>query len=223
MERVSKKAVEELNSKEVILIFPSVKKDNKTVRVLKTPKTESSIRRVYIPKSVALCLVELKKEQDEVKEALGSEYQDYNLVMATTFGFPIGDSNLRDKMQQIIDKQGLPDVVFHSIRHTSVTYKLKLSGGDIKAVQGDSGHAQADMVTEVYGHIIDEDRRKNAELMENAFYSGEDMNPDIKGHDKKEKTVAIPDGVDPDLLMKVLANPDMAALLTSLAKTMNTK
>ena len=32
----------------------------------------------------------------------------------------------------------------------SVTYKLKLNGGDIKAVQGDSGHAQADMVTEVY-------------------------------------------------------------------------
>ena len=29
VERVSKKAVEELNSKEVILIFPSVKKDNK--------------------------------------------------------------------------------------------------------------------------------------------------------------------------------------------------
>lgn len=38
-------------------------------------------------------------------------------------------------------------------------YKLKQSGGDIKAVRGDSGHAQADMVTEVYGHIIDEDRR----------------------------------------------------------------
>ena len=46
-------------------------------------------------------------------------------------------------------------VVFHSNRHTSVTYKLKLSGGDIKAIQRDSGRAQADMVTEVYGHIID--------------------------------------------------------------------
>ncbi len=66
----------------------------------------------------------------------------------------------------------------------SVTYKLKLSGGDIKAVQGDSGHAQADMVTEVYGHILDEDRKKNARLM------------------------------------KVLGNPEMAALLTSLAKSM---
>ena len=63
--------------------------------------------------------------------------------------------HLRDQMQKVIDEQGLPDVVFHSLRHTSVTYKLKLSGGDIKAVQGDSGHAQADMVTEAYGHIID--------------------------------------------------------------------
>ena len=92
-------------------------------------------------------LVELKAEQDEIKEALGNEYQDYNLVMATTFGLPIGDSYLRNKMQDIIDELGLPDVVFHSLCHTSVTYKLKLSGGDIKAVQGDSGHAQAKMST----------------------------------------------------------------------------
>ena len=47
----------------------------------------------------------------------------------------------------------------------NVRDKLKLSGGDIKAVQGDSGHAQADMVTEVYGHILDEERKKNAQLI----------------------------------------------------------
>ena len=47
----------------------------------------------------------------------------------------------------------LPKVVFHSLRHTSTTYKLKLSGGDIKAVQGDTGHAQATMVMERYAHI----------------------------------------------------------------------
>lgn len=221
VERVSKKAVEELDEKDIILIFPSIKKDNKTVRVLKTPKTETSTRRVYIPKSVALYLIDIKKEQNEIIEALGSEYQNYNLVMATTFGLPIGDSYLRDKMQRIIDELGLPDVVFHSIRHTSVTYKLKLSGGDVKVVQGDSGHAQADMVTEVYGHIIDEDRKKNAELMENAFYNGENLDPNMREPEKNNTTVAVPEGVDQDLLMKVLANPEMAALLTSLAKTMN--
>ena len=219
VERVSKQAVDDLNSKDIILEFPSIKKNNKTVRVLKTPKTESSIRRVYIPKSVALCLIDLKKEQDEIIEVLGSEYHNYNLVMATTFGLPIGDSYLRNEMQKIIDAEGLPDVVFHSIRHTSVTYKLKLSGGDIKAVQGDSGHAQADMVTEVYGHIIDEDRRKNAELMESAFYNKENLTPEMRNQKSDSKQLTVPEGVDAELLMKVLGNPEMAALLTSLAKT----
>ena len=55
---------------------------------------------VFIPKYrksfVAQILVDIKKEQDELKDILGSEYQDYNLVMATTFGLPIGDSYLRD-------------------------------------------------------------------------------------------------------------------------------
>ena len=165
VERVSREAVEKLDSKDVILTFPSEKKNSTTVRVLKTPKTESSVQKVFIPRSVALSLIDVKKEQDEIIEALGNEYHNYNLVMATTFGYPIGECYIREKMKKIIKEQGLPDVVFHSIRHTSVTYKLKLSGGDIKAVQGDSGHVQADMVTEVYGHILDEDRRKNAELM----------------------------------------------------------
>ena len=162
----------------------------------------------------------IRMMQDEVKEALGSEYTDYNLIMATTFGMPINGSYIRDQMQKVIDKEGLPDVVFHSLRHTSVTYKLKLSGGDIKAVQGDSRHAQADMVTEVYGHILDEDRRKNAELMENAFYNKENLNPQMKNQDEGNSTITVPDGVDAELLMKVLGNPEMAALLTSLARTM---
>ena len=128
---------------------------------MKTPKTESSAQKVFIPKSVAYYLIELKQKQDEIKVAMENEYHDYNLVMATTFGMPIGDSYLKTKIQGIIDELGLPDVVFHSLRHTSVTYKLKLSGGDIKAVQGDSLHSKADMVTEIYGHIIDENRRKS--------------------------------------------------------------
>ena len=42
--------------------------------MLKTSKTDTSERKVYIPGFVAQCLIDIKKEQDEVKEALGSEY-----------------------------------------------------------------------------------------------------------------------------------------------------
>jgi len=34
-----------------------------------------------------------------------------------------------------------------------------------------------------------------------------------------EKMITVPDGVDAEMLMKVLGNPEMVALLSSLAKT----
>ncbi|MCQ4711936.1 site-specific integrase, partial [[Clostridium] innocuum] len=69
---------------------------------------------------------------------------------------------------KLIKENGLPHVVFHSLRHSSITYKLKLNGGDMKSVQGDSGHAQVKMVADVYSHIIDEDRCINAQRLEEA-------------------------------------------------------
>ena len=81
------------------------------------------------------------------------------------------------------------------------------------------------MVTEVYGHILDEDRKKNAQLMENDFYNKENLNPDIHGasgaqNNNNNNMISVQEGVDADILMKVLENPEMAALLTSLAKSM---
>lgn len=67
---------------------------------------------------------------------------------------------------------------------------------------------------------LNEDKRKNAEMMENVFYNKEKLKPHMKGADESSNTIAVPEGVDAELLMKVLGNPEMAALLTSLAKTM---
>ena len=143
----------------------------------------------------------------------------YDLVMATDYGLPLGEAAIRKRFKKLIKDHDLPEVVFHSLRHTSVTYKLKLNGGDIKAVQGDSGHAQVNMVTDVYSHILDEDRKRNAELFEEAFYRKKNLNPQMVDAGS-EKMITVPDGVDAESLMKVLANPEMVALLSSLAKTM---
>ena len=176
-------------------------------------------RKIFLPKSVANMLVDWKAEQDEMKEILGDEYMDYNLVMASTVGLPLGDGAIRGPLKKLIEDYNLPPVVFHSFRHSSVTYKLKLNGGDIKAVQGDSGHAQVNMVTDVYSHILDDDRRKNAELFEEAFYEKKNLDPQM--HVQQENSNAtVADEVNPELLAKVLANPEMRALLNSLAKTM---
>ena len=110
--------VEDQQDKDVILVFPEESRKNKTVRVLKLPKTESSIRKVFLPKSVAEMLVEWKKGQDKIKETLGEEYMDYNLVMATPFGLPVGTSSIRKALNDLIKDHNLPSVVFHSLRYT---------------------------------------------------------------------------------------------------------
>ena len=75
------------------------------------------------------------------------------------------------------------------------------------------------MVTDVYSHILDDDRKKNAELFEEAFYEKKDLDPQMHPN-TAQNTVTVLEGVDAELLAKVLNNPEMAALLTSLAKTM---
>lgn len=223
LQRVSKESLQDLDGKDILLVFPEESKRCTTVRVLKTPKTESSVRRVFIPGTVAAMLQEHKAAQEELRRLLGEEYHDFNLVMATSFGMPEGAGTIRKKLKKLIKENDLPDIVFHSLRHTSVTYKLKLNGGDIKSVQGDSGHAQVNMVTDVYSHIIDEDRRHNAELFEEAFYKKKNLDPKMLPEEQTGATLTVPAGIDADLLAKVLSNPEMAVLLTSLAKAVEAK
>lgn len=221
LQRVSKKAVDALEEKDIVFRFPEQGRKNTTVLVLKKPKTLSSIRKVFLPKTVAEMLITWKMEQDNIKEALGDEYNDYNLVICTPTGCPTEGSRIREAMQRLIKENNLPPVVFHSLRHSSITYKLKLNGGDIKAVQGDSGHAQATMVTEQYSHILDEGRQTNAQLIEEAFYAGkgaEKLPPKEPEKDPVTEQAAAA-GVDPAELIKILSNPAMVNLLKSLSQT----
>ena len=172
LQRVNRSAMQQLDEKDVIFAFPVISEKNRTQLVLKKPKTLSSIRKVFLPRTVAKMLVIRKEEQEELKEALGSEYSDYDLVFAGDYGMPTEASTITESFKKLIKEHNLPPVVFHSLRHSSITYKLKLNRGDIKAVQGDSGHAQAKMVTDQYSHILDDDRQQNAKHFTGRISSG---------------------------------------------------
>jgi hypothetical protein len=44
----------------------------------------------------------MRNLQEEPKEVLGSEYQDFNLVMATTFGHPTDGAAIRNDLKKLI-------------------------------------------------------------------------------------------------------------------------
>ena len=220
LQRVSKRSMEATDSKDVLTAFPEIGLQNKTVLILKKPKTRASIRKIFLPKTVAENLTKWKMEQDLLIEQLGAEYHDYNLVIAGSRGQPVESNIIRKSMRQLIEANELPQVCFHSLRHSSITYKLKLNGGDIKAVQGDSGHAQATMVTDQYSHILDESRRNNVQLFEQAFYGGKGVKIVPEAQDKAVEEQVQQAGLNSEVLLKIFSNPDMVAMLKMLAKTL---
>lgn len=193
--RESFETMQILKDKDIVKVFPTLVANCTTRLLLKSPKTETSNRTVWLPKTVAKILVEHKKRQEEMKEFLGDGYNDYNLVIALDNGNPCESRIVRKRMDQLCNEYGFEKVVFHSLRHLSTKYKLKMTGGDIKSVQGDTGHAEAEMVTDVYSEIVDEDRRLNAQKMDDDFYQK------VEVKDPKPEAIS-----EEELLLKLLRN-----------------
>ena len=89
------------------------------------------------------------------------------------------------------------------------TYQLMISGGDIKAVQGTTGHASADMPVNTYAHIQQSSRVELGKKFESGFYA----KPDIPSPQ------AVPAAGEPTISMTALlellkdADPEMKAKL----------
>ena len=64
--RASKQAIEMIGEKDIFHIFTPLMPNTSTRLILKKPKTQSSERKVWLPKTVAYILREWKKAQDEL-------------------------------------------------------------------------------------------------------------------------------------------------------------
>ena len=217
IDRVEKALLNKLSKMEVLYRFPNFYPGTKTVIVLKQPKTEGSIRNVYIPETVMQKLAVLRSMQDSMKAELGDDgYMDYGLIISQANGRPIMTEHLNNRFKSILAEMNAPDIgvddiVFHSIRHSSTGMKLKLSHGDLKTVQAEGGWNTPDMVTRRYAHVIDEDRRKLAQAMEKSFYGNDGASSDGSG--KKDESH---DPLTPELQMVMELAKNNPELLTQI-------
>ena len=123
--RASKRAIETLGEKDIYYIFTPLMPNTSTRLILKKPKTDSSIRKVWLPKTLAYILREWKSAQDELRGFLGDEYQEFNLVVALPNGRPCEDRIILKEFSKLREEAGLPRVVFHSLRHPYVKHTTK--------------------------------------------------------------------------------------------------
>ena len=177
IDRVGKATIEKVAKTDIYFKFPSYNPRAKSIIVLKNTKEDGgSDRNAYLPTVVYEKLMRLKEMQEELKEELGDGYYDYGMMICQENGKPIMTEHLNRQFQKVLNeigikpKKGAEQYVFHSIRSTATTYKLKISCGDIKAVQGENGQKDAKMVTHQYSRILEEDRSRIADIMDDQFY-----------------------------------------------------
>ena len=124
--RASKEVMDTLGNRDILFVFPPVMSCPKTRLILKTPKTATSVRRVWLPKTLAYILREWRDTQQKQKEFLGDEYFDYNLVVAHGNGRPCDCKIIEKGFNRLKEEAGLPNVVFHSLRHPYVKHTTKI-------------------------------------------------------------------------------------------------
>jgi len=214
VQRVKKRDLDYSPDNPPLLVFPNAigtreTDDIKSCLILKGPKTPKSRRAIYMTGPLKQELLKRWQLVSKRMAVLDEEYHNHNLVVCLEDGRPVEPKLIAKWFKLFIKKHGgvFPDVTLHSLRATSTTYKLVLSHGDIKAVQGDTGHANAKMVTDIYAKIQDKNRKKMAQALEKDFYKNQPA----------QTTPAIKSEVDVAnhmlLLKKLVENPQGLEIL----------
>ena len=172
MQRIQKNALLQVNGNCIIKEFPDKLEGSKTSLILKSTKTESSCRNIFLTTALR---EELKHWLDRLKadEARAPErYHDSGMLLRLPNGQAVEPVLIRKKFLKWQDAHPeFPRIVFHGLRHSSATYQLMISGGDIKSVQGTTGHASADLLVNTYAHIQQSSRMELGKKFENSFYA----------------------------------------------------
>lgn len=119
--------------------------NGKTKVVVGDPKTESSIRKVYVPTFI----IELLKEHNKASD----------LFVLSGKLKPTEPRTLQYRFEKILKKAGIRDMTFHSLRHIYATLCIE-KGMDIKTLSELLGHSDVKITLNTYVHPSDKLKRK---------------------------------------------------------------
>jgi integrase len=110
-------------------------------------------RTVSIPEELCELLKRYRKHWLEQKFKLGSLWKETDRLMIQWDGKPMFPATLSHWFKKFLKKNGLPEITFHELRHTSATLLINL-GIDVATVAKRLGHAQNSTTLNFYTHAI---------------------------------------------------------------------
>ena len=210
MQRANKDALEKLDPNQVYHTFPDRRAGSKSSLILKKPKTKKSNRILYMTKPLKAELLAWLEKLKQDEQNAPEKYSNCGQLFRLSDGLPIAPE-LLTKWYRLwrAEHPEFEQIVFHGLRHSSATYQLMISGGDVKAVQGTTGHATADMLVNTYAHIQQSSRVELGRKFEEGFYAKQE----------RPSPQAVPAAGEPTISMTALlellknADPEVKAQL----------
>jgi len=127
------------------------KEENKTIVIIDTPKSITSIRTIPINSKLYNILQQMKrkcKKNDFVLTGLSDHY--------------VEPRNYQYNFKEILKKSKIKRYKFHTLRHTFATNCIE-AGMDIKSLSEILGHADVSITLNIYVHSSDKTKRKYLE------------------------------------------------------------
>ena len=145
---------------------------SKTIKATETerktiglPKTDNSIRLVYLPQETMDLLQQHFINQREYISSLEG-YINEDIVFPNSFGDYMGYNNLRNRsLKTILLKAGLDvNLTLHSLRHIGISVALS-RGAPIEAISQMAGHSKVSTTYDMYVTVTETSMRKVAVAM----------------------------------------------------------
>ena len=147
----------------------SVQRSLAADRSFNPPKRKASRRTVKLTKAAAEALKKHRARQNEERLALGSLWEDHDLVFPNRLGKPMAHNNLYQRdFKALLEKAGLSGFTFHSLRHTCATLLLRKNVNP-KIVQEMLGHATISQTMDTYSHVLPGMQDTAVSAMESAL------------------------------------------------------
>lgn len=119
-------------------------------------KTRNSKRNLTLPTLALNALKAHRKMQLAERLRAGADWDNaHDLVFTTPDGLPVNPSHVRDVLATLLAVASIPNVRYHTLRHTAATLLL-LDGTPLFDVSRVLGHAEIGTTSDIYGHLVPE-------------------------------------------------------------------
>lgn len=132
-------------------------------------KTAGSRRSLNLPGRLVEVLRAHRLRQLEERLAAGERWHHQGLVFTTTVGTPIDPHNRRRSFVSLCKRAGLGHWHPHELRHSAASIMLA-QGVPLEVVSDVLGHSSIRITKDVYGHVMEPQKRQAADAMARALW-----------------------------------------------------